>query len=46
MLKGEKFERVGCERIMKRGDVKRKGSERARNERIILREKDFEKGGN
>lgn len=29
MLKGENFERVGCERIVKRGDVKRKGFERA-----------------
>lgn len=45
-MKGENFERVGSERIMKRGDVKRKGFERARYERIILREKDFEKGGN
>lgn len=45
MLKRKDFEKVGCEKIMKWGDVKGKNSKRAKCERITLREKDIEKGG-
>lgn len=45
MLKGKDFEKVGCEKIMKRGDVEGKNFKRAKCERMTLREKDIEKGG-